>query len=185
MSENDGRFLTEETLGQYLDLVFRGHEIIHDRSLKRVVGFGYRPDYFIPDHRLVVEFDGYHHYQRAATVLNDAKKDVALADEGFMAIRIPYFIQLDTVTTTVLFGGHTDYLPGPELAGIGKYPHGFIDSRVLLPADYCQLGVDRFIMDLERFSAIKDAIVKSVRDQVERLGDWRLVVLETLRYLVD
>ena len=55
------------------------------------------------------------------------------------------------------------------------FPHGFIASTVVMPADFCELGIARFEDDLERFSYIRAEILGSLQRAATVRGDWRLV----------
>jgi hypothetical protein len=55
------------------------------------------------------------------------------------------------------------------------FPHGFIASTVVMPADFCELGMARFEDNLERFGYIAAAILESLREAAAARGDWRTV----------
>ena len=61
------------------------------------------------------------------------------------------------------------------------FPHGFIADTVVFPADYCELGVVRFLRDLERFAAIRREILASLERAAVSRGDWRFVYPPSLR----
>ena len=47
------------------------------------------------------------------------------------------------------------------------YPHGFIDSKCILPADFCELGVEKFKKDLALLDAsIRQDIINSLKTKV-------------------
>ena len=75
---------------------------------------------------------------------------------------MPYFVQLTQVVIADLFGqiarDHHDFL---------AFPRGFIASTVVMPADFCELGIARFEDDLDRFSYIRAEIL----DSLKRAGD--------------
>jgi hypothetical protein len=64
------------------------------------------------------------------------------------------------------------------------YPHGFIAKEVVFPADFCELGIQRFLADLKRFSFIAADIRASLNAAVERIGDWRLVYPPSMKPLL-
>jgi hypothetical protein len=125
---------------------------------KKFREYRFRPDYVSHAHKLVVEFDGYLHYTKSKTVLDDLEKDDIFSASRYQIIRIPYFVQLDKRVMSKLFGNLVensfDYI---------KYPHGFIDPKAVLPADFCSLGIERFKSDLEKFDFIKDEILDSLK----------------------
>jgi ABC-type branched-subunit amino acid transport system ATPase component len=55
------------------------------------------------------------------------------------------------------------------------FPHGFIAKTVVMPANFCELGITRFETDLERFSYIRQEILESLGRAIECSGDWRVV----------
>jgi hypothetical protein len=136
----------------------------------------FRPDYRCEHSRLIIEFDGNQHYQRAFHVLGDRDRDRVLQSAGYRVIRIPYFVQMTPPVIRHLFGEHIT-----DVTTFKDYPHGFIAKTVVFPADFCELGVQRFFSDLERLSLIAADIRASLDAAVERLGDWRLVYPPSMR----
>jgi len=131
-------FLTEKLLGKYLKLLYPNNIFINDKSIKESY-IRHRPDYYCKELKLVVEYDGPTHYTSAKTILNDHYKDDVYSKMGIKIIRIPYFIQLDTDTVEYFFG-IKDWISPEEII----YPHGFIDKKTILPANYCSLGVAKW-----------------------------------------
>jgi hypothetical protein len=166
---NTGKvYLTEASLGHFLrDRI--DPEVIANRP---VPGSGRRlqPDYRCDRLRLIVEFDGDAHYRSTKTIIGDVERDSLFASLGYRVVRIPYFVQLTTPVIADLFRGlardYSDFL---------DFPHGFIASTVVMPADFCELGLVRFENDLCRFSYIRDDILQSLRRALEKRGDWRVI----------
>jgi len=52
---------------------------------------------------------------------------------------------------------------------------------VVFPADFCELGVERFLADLDRFPSIRGDILKSLERAALDKGDWRLVYPSSVR----
>lgn len=149
------KYLTELKL-----VIFLLNEIdqngIHNKQFMK---HKFRPDFVSHNHKLVVEFDGYLHYTKAKTILRDYEKDKIILAEGYNIVRIPYFVQLDSKVMNNLF---SKYMLNESYDFI-TYPHGFVDPQAILPADYCSLGVQRFISDLKRFNFISDEIMNSLK----------------------
>jgi very-short-patch-repair endonuclease len=168
MKSGDREYLTEVSLGQFLrervDATFVANQPVQG------LGRRFRPDYHSERHKLIVEFDGDQHYRSSRVILGDVERDACFTANGFRVIRIPYFVQLSRAVITHLFGdiAHTtnDFL---------DFPHGFIASTVVMPADFCELGIARFEDDLKRFDYIAGAILKSIREAAATRGDWRTV----------
>jgi very-short-patch-repair endonuclease len=162
MSPAGGIYLTEALLGEFLRQRVDS-DIVANQP---VPGSGrrLRPDYQSEQWRLIVEFDGDAHYRQARTILGDAERDRFFVGLGYRVIRIPYFVQLTTAVIADLFGkaaeDQTDFL---------EFPHGFIADTVVMPSDFCELGIARFDADLSRFSYIRDELLQSLK------AAWRLV----------
>jgi hypothetical protein len=61
------------------------------------------------------------------------------------------------------------------------YPHGFIDKKAVLPADFCELGVEQFQKDLELYSFFRNDIINSLHDKFAELGNADLVLPRSLQ----
>ena len=136
----------------------------------------FRPDFRSERDRLIIEFDGDQHYRRALHVIQDAERDAVLTAAGYRVIRIPYFVQLTADTIRHLFGTLIT-----DLSPFKDFPHGFIADTVIFPADYCELGIERFLRDLDRFAFIRPDILASLERAAAARGDWRLVYTPLLR----
>ena len=101
----------------------------------------------------------------------DGLKDELYHENGYRVVHVPYFVQLSKKTISRLFGLNMEYEQ--------KYPHGFIDPKCILPADFCHLGIKRFLDDLETFSEIKNEIIVSLIKKIENLKNKNLVVPDT------
>lgn len=161
-------YLTEELLGKFLEERFK-EKFIHDKAVPNS-NTRLRPDYRSDDLMLIIEFDGYKHYNSSKVILNDSIKNKVYINLGYTIIRIPYFIQLDKRIIELLFGDLVK-----DKSDFNNYPHGFIDKNALLPADFCILGMYRFMDDQVKFSAVLEDIINSLNNKVKLLGDERLV----------
>jgi len=129
-----------------------------------VVGSGikHRPDIYIREFNLVIEFDGWRHYQQSKLILADRFKDLTYKNMGLSVKRLPYFVQLDTKIVAYLFGKWAT-----DTSAFNSYPHGFIDPSALLPADFSELGVSKFRQDLITFDCISPAILSSLGERAK------------------
>jgi hypothetical protein len=164
----DPPYLDEPSLGRFLRERL-DPAIIENKGIPGL-SHRFRPDYRSESHRLIVEYDGNQHYQRAVHVLRDHVRDVVLTEAGYTVVRIPYFVQLVPETIRYLFGDRV-----ADQTAFKTFPQGFIADTVVFPADYCELGIERFQHDLQRFAFIAADILASLARATERLGDWRLV----------
>ena len=151
-------YLTEKALGEYLTQIFPNHEFIRDKTVPDSK-IRNRPDYRNDELMLIVEFDGYRHYSNPDNILVDEHKDDVYEGMGYKIIRIPYFIQMSTDIVKLLFNKNV------KIEQI--YPHGFIDSKAMLPAFFCELGVTRFKNDLKKFDIVREDIISSLTDKNE------------------
>ena len=165
-------YLTEENLKEYVELMYPDTEWVHDKRFKDT---RYRPDYVSHEKKLIVEFDGYQHYTSTKAIIRDKAKDKLFSDLGYKVVRIPYFVQMSNSVIKQLFG--------LEVEVEQKYRHGFIadNSTLVLPCDYCYLGIEKFKEDLKRFSDIKEDIIKSLKVKAEKSGNWDLVLPKPLK----
>lgn len=169
-------YLTEQRLGRVLRELFPNNIFIHDRIVPNS-GTRRRPDYRCDELMLIVEFDGDKHYKEVAKIKNEQEKDTTYSNMGYRVIRIPYFIQMSISTIKYFFELNTNW--------VQNYPHGFISPNVILPADFCELGVFKFRNDLNRFNFIEEDIIQSLRNKIETLIDRELVVPTSLTALYD
>ncbi len=151
-------YLTQALLAERLAELFPGDPVVTNRKIQGS-GCNGRPDFYFPEKALVVEFDGYQHYCQSKTMLRDADKDRLLNNAGIRVIRVPYFIQW---CSELVFQIRPSYVA--EV--VQSYPHGFIDSKAATPADFCELGVTRFTLELEgTLSWAKSAIIAQLKDR--------------------
>lgn len=148
--------LTESNLINFLNSIITDEVPIIDKAFPN---HRFRPDYRYDKNKLIVEFDGYRHYSVAKVVLKDKETTKIMEDSGYKVVRIPYFIQLDSNTIYEAFGIHSSYT--------NNYPHGFISDAALLPADFCSIGILRFMDDMDKFKSAREAIKASLRKRSE------------------
>ncbi len=167
-------YLDEASLGRFL------RERLDPNMLgdARVPGIArqFRPDYRSERHKLIAEFDGDQHYRSAKHVIEDNTRDQALIEAGYTVIRVPYFVQMTEPVIGLLFG---DLIT--DRARFKDFPHSFIADTVVFPADFCELGIERFYGDLDRFAAIRFDIIASLKRAATTRGDWRLIYPSSVR----
>ena len=172
------KFLDEIELGKLLRHIFGEKEVIYNRGLpsnKRI-----RPDYRVESLKLIFEYDGPRHYTQSKSYFSDSIKDDEYKNAGYRVIRFHFFVQ----PTVKVF----NRLAGTNLADDEfnfTYPQGFIDSRVVLPADFCHVGIERFEEELSSFEEVANEIVESLMNKIvdSESGPWSVVPIG-LHYLV-
>jgi len=172
---NENNYLTEDNLIEFVQ-EFISRDLILDKQFKP---HKFRPDILIEDLKIAIEFDGFLHYTQPTSVIKDKEKTAILKSAGYKVIRIPYYIQLDSNIINYLFPSLKTFRPS-------KYKHGFIDKKVILPAAFCELGVERFEQEINTtFSIIKSDIIFSIKEKIIELENKLFVLPPSLLYLLD
>lgn len=171
-------YLTESLLGVFLTERFNSN-YENDRVLKESNIRG-RYDYIFYKDKLIVEFDGYRHFNSSKQILSDKNKNKIAEELKFKLIRIPYFVQLDSEVIEYYFGS---LIPNKET--FNSYPHGFIDPKALLPADYCELGQKEFtnFLKLTEGMNFNKSIKNNLKDLI-KTNDKRLVIYSELLNII-
>lgn len=160
MREIKGQYLIEDRLYEALQKIyncdFLRNKTVPNSSINK------RPDFRNDELKIIVEFDGDLHYRVRQRQKADTEKDEVYSKMGYKVIHIPYFVQLSSVVIKELFGVDMEWEQ--------VYPHGFIDSKAMLPVDFNYYGIYRFRKDLKKFSYIKDDIIESLKDKIILLG---------------
>lgn len=176
-------YLNEYGLGENYIKPMYGNDVICD---KQFPGHKFRPDFRIDSQKLIVEYDGFYHYTDPKVIMFDIKKAEILNQAGYKIVRIPYFVQLTSQNIIEeVFKIHGIDISNLDFTGVNyiDYPQGFISDDCHLPAEYCELGINRFDGDIVTYSCnplLKEKIInplfKSLGDKTRKLGHWKLVV---------
>lgn len=163
-------YLCEEKLGQVLEIIYPKEKIIHNKKIP-----GYRelcrPDYRLPNLKLIFEFDGSTHFTNPKRIIMDEKNDTFYKSLGYRVIRIPYFIQMDS--------NFFKNILNLELENLYYYPNGFIDNKATLPAEFCGMGIQKYYSLIDSdgiFNYCYSDIYESIKNKIDFLGDARLVI---------
>jgi len=99
-----------------------------------IPGFGRRFDMAFRTNTstVLVEYDGDEHYRNSMKIKADQEKDVLASENRMRLVRIPYWVQLDSMMARHWFGLEANIEQ--------SFPHGFITTK-LFPASFCELGV--------------------------------------------
>jgi len=169
-------YLTELNLKEILKTIKPNYEFIHDKSVPHSKNKRMRPDFRCDELKLIIEFDGDSHYCKAERILKDKQKDEDYISLGYKVFRIPYFIQMSTKLLKMIFNEDINFTQ--------VYPNGFIDKRAVLPADFCELGIELFEHDLEKFDYCKDEIIESLRNKIQEKENIKEYVLPKSLYSI-
>jgi hypothetical protein len=111
---------------------------------------------------VLAEYDGDDHYRDSLKIKSDRERDRLAQESGIRVVRVPYWVQLDSVTVQYYFGISAEIRQ--------NFPHGFITTK-LFPASFCELGVERFKHDLQALPPqVRSAVIRSLRERVEQYG---------------
>ena len=174
--EPTGPFLHQNNLYEYLRIIFPNtNDWIIDKCLP---GYRFRPDYRSEQLKLIVEFDGYRHYTVSKQVKADQQRNELYYSLGYKVVRIPMFVQLTTPIIKLLFD--------VDVQVEQVYPHGFISDAgtLILPADFCYIGIQRFLEDLITFKIIRQDIIDSLLVKIRKLEDIDIVVPPNIKSLL-
>lgn len=142
---NRSNYLNEKLLEIYLKYIFYNHEIIHNKVVPNS-GIKNRPDFRIDSLKLIVEFDGYMHYNCTKTILKDTRVTQIWESLGYKVIRLPYFMQMNKQTLNIFYNILNENI---DIDILSNYKLGFIDCKALRVKDFCLYGLFRFIEDLK------------------------------------
>jgi hypothetical protein len=150
-------FLTEAKLATAIEQLV-GVDLVGTQVM--LPGSRYRWDVAFPHggSQVLVEFDGDAHYRDSLKIKVDRIKDSLALTQGNKVVRIPYWVQLNSVTVQHYFGISADIRQ--------NFQHGFITTKIF-PASFCELGIDRFKRELKKLPLeVSEAVIKSLRDRI-------------------
>ena len=171
------KYLTEKDLCEVLSVLFPNCEIVHNKKIKNL---GFRPDYYIPSEKIIVEFNGFGHYTSNKIVERDYQKRKIATYHNIKTISIPYFVQLDSRMIQYYFG--------KESNNYNDYPLGFIDKKALLPGQFSSLGLKRFILEYKSFRKYEKGekiIIPILLSLVEKYIEGKNTFFECLPFFID
>ena len=80
---------------------------------------------------------------------------------GYRIVRIPYSVQLTSNVVNHYFGVD-------DVDMQIDFPHGFIaDKSEKLPAEFCSLGIARFVDELYELHFIQNEIICSLKNKIK------------------
>ena len=150
-------------LDEYLNIIFpEVTDWLHDKSIPieftRGIKTRRRPDYRSETLKLIVEFDGIHHYTNPDVILKDKTSTEFYESCGYKVVRIPYFIQLTNKTVERMFGRKIEIPLFPE----DVYSLTYKDRNT--PAYLCPMGIQRmrevFNLYPEQYEVNKNQLLK-------------------------
>lgn len=146
-------------LGYVLQRLFPGEEWSHNCSVEdangnkvTIPGNSYiKPDFCCKNLRLIVEYDGAggnntDHFTDDEQVEKDRKRVAAFEKAGYRVVSIPPYVQMDLDMIEFYFGNQAQ-----KIDNLYKVvnEHGFLHPDITLPAEYSDLGIERFEKDMK------------------------------------
>lgn len=176
MSKNKNLWLDEENLYEDLKYIF-GKDFIRNKIVPKS-NCKYRPDFRNDELMLIVQYDGPRHYTDSKVILKDDIEDTVYQNLNYKIVRVPYYIQIETKIIKLLFDINFEY----EL----KYPHGFNEKNVILPANFCSLGLKRFERELDYFDIVKENVIDTLLNKIEENNyNSEIVIPDEFIYIID
>lgn len=149
-------------LEDYLKVIYpKIDDWVHDKIVGTVNGTLYRsrPDYRSEKLKLIIEFDGIHHYTKPDIIEKDLKNTELYKRFGYKVVRIPYFIQLTKNAVKKLF----DVDISEELFD-GAIPSLGIQGQNT-PAYLCPAGIKRMALEFKKFPEQYETNIEFLKKQ--------------------
>lgn len=155
------------------DIEWRHNRNVIDRQGNKVniKGKTPRPDFLSTELGLIIEIDGDRkgmykgHFSDFEKAQDDIEKNKIYKDLDYKVIRIPPYVQLDSVMIKHYFN-----LEYAEKLYPAASEHGFAHPQISLPAIYCELGIERFEEDMKTLPlSVRDKIILTLNDRIADL----------------
>lgn len=142
--------LCRTSLLDYLNVIFPTiDDWVHDKIIPKEFTenklYRNRPDYRSEKLKLIVEFDGIHHYTNPDIILRDKNNTKLYQSFGYKVVRIPCFIQLTNKAVEQLFNVKIKEQLFPD-----NIPSLTYKDRNT-PAYLCPSGIERMRNELKQF----------------------------------
>ncbi len=162
-----------------LNKLFPGENWEIDKTVPNS-GVKTRPDFRCERLKLIIEFNGYRHYIVSNQILRDYRKHKLYEKMGYKVVEFPYWVQPDKETLKVLFNGFDcDFTQH-----FSDQHQGFMSTwtSCVLPADFPELGLERFEKELKRFTSdTKKRILWSLKNRIDEKHPIQAIVPKKLQ----
>lgn len=175
MQNNHMESILQRLYENNYDWIYYANKTLKDsegKSVKTESGHAVKPDFVSEKFRLIIEIDGagghnYGHFSSARQCIVDQEKDKLYKKLGYKVIRIPMYVQLDSEMVEYYFG-----IKYEKDLYEACHNHGFSHDQILLPADFCQLGIERFRKEfLSLPQNVKNVIIQSLKERITRFQE--------------
>jgi hypothetical protein len=107
---------------------------------------------------MIIEFDGLQHYQKPDRIKADFESQKVYEMNGFMVVRIPYFIQLSNSVVKSMFGRDVKQpLFDEKIPSLGVKGHN-------TPAYCCPAGLKRMAKEFRNYPSQYAVNLKALED---------------------
>ncbi len=138
----------------------------------------FRFDFYFPNPRVALEFEGPEHYSKVDHIDRDQRKLETATREGISIIRWPYYLQMSREVTAALFGTHfSDVGYAKAMQGIfgglskSAIPPSGCYKTTETPANFPRRGCDRLLAELGAMPvAVQREVCHSLLDYSMRCG---------------
>ncbi len=138
----------------------------------------FRPDYRSEQLKLIIEFNGVHHYRKPNIIVNDKEKEMFYEQCGYKVVMIPYFIQLSNSTVKTLFNVEVKEQLFDE-----TIPSLFASDECT-PAFLCPLGIEKMAEDFLKFPKQYEVNMNQMQKEDIILTRWDLLEQEYNKRLI-
>lgn len=199
-----GEELKDNHLKSILETLFPTYEWIYEKGirngskncLKDEQGNYYKPDAHCVEEKIVVEVDGdsigeYGHFSNEKVAQKDIKRDKFYRDLGYKVIAIPPYVQLDSEMIYHYFNiKHSKPLYKASTM------HGFMHSKISLPANFSPSGLKRFEKDMQELPLnVRLYIVNTLKKRIRQVKEedpslsveeaTNFVIPSKIKYILD
>ena len=138
---NNNQRVSENDFSDILSVIFPGEEIIKNQRIPGCKG-PWKANYRIESQKLILEYDSPRHYSSLKCIVQDQEIDAELESLGYKVIHWPYWLQPSRSAIRDLFGNRL----GEKilLNDWTSWKQGFESKNIVLPANFCSLGLKRF-----------------------------------------
>jgi very-short-patch-repair endonuclease len=140
--------LTELKLGELLTHLYGENNVKAQYKLEK-----YKIDFYVEPINTYFEFDGFRHFTCHSTIVRDNLVGKIIEKQGAKLVRVPYFIQANTVLTML---SRDDTI-------VQDYKDGFISPKALKPRDFSRYGHVVFLKIFESLPSFsKEQILETL-----------------------
>jgi len=185
--------MSEKNTFTLLKIIFPECEILaqHPFSYQtRPRKASWKVDYYIPEKKLVVEYDGPDHYTNIWKIKRDVTKDKYFSKDDFKIVRIPYWLQIQSSVSDYLFSCQLSKETENEIAkqiykvsDVSEIMYSGLYQSQNTPANFIEKGRERFKNEFNSAPKIvQESVRTTLKAYIHRVGDVDCVLPDDPRY---